>query len=226
VGALQEQSVEGDAVKFSVLDCEQRSADWYAARAGRLTGSVAADMLARIKTGEAAARRDLRIQLVCERLTGQPQEDGFQSKEMIRGIELEPVAFGAYEAATGIMVDRSGFISADEIMVGCSLDGHVNDFEGIIELKAPKSATHLRYLRAGVVPPDYLPQLRHNAWVTGAKWADFVSFDDRFPADLQLFRVRMTREQLDIPGYEAEAMKFLAEVEAELLAVQGMRAAA
>lgn len=213
-------------MKFTVLDFDQRTPEWYAARCGRLTGSVAGDMLAKIKTGEAAARRDLRIQLVCERLTGQPQEDGFQSKEMLRGIELEPTAFGAYEAATGIMVDRSGFVSADEYMAGCSLDGHVDDFTGIIELKCPKSATHLRYIRAGVAPADHLPQIRHNLWITGAKWADFVSFDDRFPSDLQLFRVRVTRESADIQGYEAEAMKFLAEVEAELAALNGMRAAA
>jgi predicted phage-related endonuclease len=213
-------------VKVTILDCEQRSEEWYAARSGRLTGSVAGDMLAKIKTGEAAARRDLRVQLVCERLTGQPQEDGFQSKEMIRGIELEPVAFGAYEAETGIMVDRSGFIAADDLMVGCSLDGHVGTFDGIVELKCPKSATHLRYLRGGCVPSDYLPQLRHNVWVTGAQWADFVSFDDRFPEGLQLFRVRMTRAQLLIPEYEAEAMKFLAEVDAEVIAVGSLRRAA
>jgi hypothetical protein len=31
------------------------------------------------------------------------------------------------------------------------------------------------------VPSDYLGQITHNLWITGAQWCDFVSFDDRFP---------------------------------------------
>ena len=43
---------------------EQRSPEWFTVRAGKLTGSAAKDMLAEIKSGEAAARRDLRYKLV------------------------------------------------------------------------------------------------------------------------------------------------------------------
>lgn len=208
--------------RFTVIDAEQRSAEWFAARLGRLTGSRAADMLARIKVGEAAARRDYRLQLVCERLTGQLQEDGFVNAAMQRGIDLEPVAFAAYEGATGQMVSRTGFLAHTAHMAGCSLDGHVGDFEGLIELKCPKSATHLRYLRSGGVPAEHLPQLLHNLWVTGAAWADFVSFDDRFPPNLQLFRVRLERDARAIAEYEAKALAFLAEVELDVAQVRTM----
>jgi hypothetical protein len=208
---------------FTIIDAEQRSAEWFAARLGRLTGSRAADMLATIKSGEAAARRDLRVQLVCERLTGQAQEEPFINAAMQRGIECEPLAFAAYEAVTGALVQRSGFLSHTEHMAGCSLDGHVGDFEGLLEVKCPKSTTHLRYLRGGVVPSDYWPQIAHNMWVTGAQWADFVSFDDRFPPELQLFIVRVERKASDMEDYERKALAFLAEVnrEAEALATIG-----
>ena len=53
------------------IDCEQRSEEWRTLRLGRLTASRAADVLATIKSGEAAARCDYRLQLVVERLTGQ-----------------------------------------------------------------------------------------------------------------------------------------------------------
>jgi hypothetical protein len=202
-------------VSFTVIDAEQRSAEWFAARLGRLTGSRAADMLATIKSGEAAARRDLRVQLVCERLTGQVQEEPFINAAMQRGIDMEPSAFAAYEAVTGALVQRSGFLSHTEHMAGCSLDGHIGDFDGLIELKCPKSTTHLRYLRGGVVPSDYWPQIAHNMWVTGAQWADFVSFDDRFPPELQLFIVRVERKASDMEDYERKALAFLAEVERE-----------
>jgi len=213
-------------MNFTILDCEQRSEMWFAARCGRLTGSQAADMLSRIKTGEAAARRDLRTKLVCERLTGKPQEDDYISKEMQRGIDLEATAFGEYEAITGVIVERTGFLSMNDKMVGCSLDGHVNNFEGIVEFKCPKSATHLKYLRSVGIPSDHYAQCLHNLWVSGAQWCDFVSYDDRFPADLQLHVVRMPRVEKDITAYALAVELFLAEVDAEVLSVQKLRKAA
>jgi hypothetical protein len=214
-------------MKFTIIESDQRSDEWRAARAGRLTGSRASDMLATIRTGEAAARRDLRLQLVCERLTGRPQDDAYINKEMQRGIDMEPVALGEYEIATGLVVRRTGFLRGDDYMVGCSLDGDIDDFNGVLELKCPKSATHLLYIRGGVVPSEHLPQLRHNVWVTGAQWADFVSFDDRFPPELQFFRARVTRDQLKIDEYEKAALAFLEEVERDVISVQTlMRAAA
>lgn len=213
-------------MNFTILDCEQRSEMWFAARCGRLTGSQAADMLARIKTGEAAGRRDLRTKLVCERLTGKPQEDDYISKEMQRGIDLETTAFGEYEAITGVIVERTGFLSMNDKMVGCSLDGHVNNFEGIVEFKCPKSATHLKYLRSVGIPSDHYAQCLHNLWVSGAQWCDFASYDDRFPADLQLHVVRMPRVEKDITAYALAVELFLAEVDAEVLSIQKLRKAA
>jgi hypothetical protein len=203
-----------------VLCAEQRVPEWYQARLGKLTGSVAGDMLARIKTGEAAARRDLRTRLVVERLTGQAQEDGFVSPAMLHGIEMEADAFAAYESATGHLVNRVGFLAHDELEAGCSPDGEIGGYVGIVELKCPKSATHLKYLRAGAVPSDYMPQIVHNLWITGAQWCDFASFDDRFPPSLQLFRVRVERDQTAIDAYEVMVRAFLTEVEKELAELQ------
>ena len=208
---------------FTIVDAEQRSAEWFAARAGLLTGSRACDMLATIKSGEAAARRDYRMQLITERLTGQPQEDGFVNAAMQRGIDLEPKAFAAYEALTGSVAVRTGFLRHNSLMAGCSLDGHVDGFTGIVEIKCPKSATHLKYWRGkSEAPADYLPQITHNLWITGAAWCDFLSFDDRFPEDMQTFLVRVKREDVDIAAYEAKALAFLAEVETEVNAIKTM----
>lgn len=209
-------------MSFTIIDSPQRSDEWFAARLGRLTGSRAADMLATIKSGEAAARRDLRTQLVCERLTGQVQEEPFINVAMQRGIDCEPLAFAAYEAHTGLLVERSGFLAHTTHMAGCSLDGHVSGFGGLIELKCPKSTTHLRYLRGGVVPSDYMPQILHNLWITGAEWADFVSWDDRFPPEFQLFIKRVERNDELMDGYEKKALAFLAEVDAEVNALATM----
>ena len=207
---------------FTIIDAEQRSPEWFAARTGRMTGSCAKDMLATVKSGEAAARRDLRTRLVVERLTGCYQEDTFINADMARGIDKEPDAFAAYEALTGQMVTRSGFLSHNTLMAGCSLDGHVGEFAGILECKCPRSANHLRYLRAGVVPPEHLPQITHNLFVTNASWCDFVSFDDRFPPALQVFRVRVSIDDVDVDAYRLALSLFLSEVDKELTAVKAL----
>jgi predicted phage-related endonuclease len=213
-------------VNFTVIEAEQRTPEWYAARAGRLTGSRACDMLAKIKTGEAAARRDYRVQLSIERLTGTTlDEGGFISKEMQHGIDTEPQALAAYEADTGLLVRKTGFLAHNEFMAGCSLDGDIQNFTGILELKCPKPATHVGYLKSRVIPTDYLAQITHNLWVSGAQWADYVSFDPRLPEGLQYLRIRVTRESVDIPAYEAAALKFLAEVTADVEALNQLRAA-
>lgn len=208
---------------FTIITADQRSPEWFHARLGRLTGSRAADMLATIKSGEAAARRDLRTQLVCERLTASLQEDVFVNAAMQRGIDCEPLAFAAYESLTGNVAERTGFLSHNTLQVGCSLDGHIGAFAGILEAKCPKSATHLGYLRSGKVPATYLPQIVHNLWVSGAGWCDFLSFDDRFPPPLQTFLIRVERNEQEIASYALAAALFLSEVEAEVEAVKGLR---
>ena len=211
---------------MTIHECEQRSEQWYALRAGRVTGSCAADMLATLKgKGEAAARRDLRYRLVVERLTGIPQDDanGYVNAAMQRGIDLEGAAIEAYEAATGALVRRTGFISHDELAAGCSLDGDIDGCTGILEVKCPKSATHLATVRSGEVPSFWMPQIVHNLWVTGAQWCDFVSFDDRFPPELSLIIIRLPRVAADLAAYELVLRQFLAEVDAEFEAVETLR---
>ena len=214
--------------RFTIHNAKQQTPEWFSARAGRATGSKAKDILARNKGyGEAAARRDYRTQLVVERLTGQPIINDYTNADMQRGKDLEPVARGEYEAATGLIARETGFLTMSEHMAGCSLDGDVYDFEGIVELKCPKSATHVRYLQERRLPPEHLAQVVHNMWVSGAKWCDFCSYDDRLPAGLQFFHVRVEYFELEkeMAAYELELKKFMAEVDAEMKALQKLRAA-
>jgi hypothetical protein len=199
--------------RFLLSDHPQGTPEWRAVRAGRATGSRACDVLAKIKTGEAAARRDYRVQLVTERLTGSPQDEGYVSKDMQWGTEQEPYARMAYEEATGEIVQEAGFAYLPDIAAGCSVDGFIGT-EGIFEAKCPKSATHINYLLQAKLPREYVPQVTHNLWITGRAYCDFVSFDPRFPENLRMLRVRVERAELDIEGYETELALFLAQVDA------------
>ena len=191
---------------------QQGTDGWKICRSGRATGSRAKDILAKIKTGEAAARRNYRTQLVTERLTGSPQESGFVSDAMKWGTEQEPHARRAYEAATGLIVNEAGFIYLEEIMTGCSVDGLV-EHDGMAEYKCPNSANHIDWMLAGELPSEHKAQILHNLWVTGREWCDFVSYDPRLPENLQLFIVRYNRIEDEIKAHESEVLRFLSEVD-------------
>jgi putative phage-type endonuclease len=206
-----------------VYDVPQRTPEWFALRAGKLTASRANDMTALLKSQkEAAARRDLRTQLVVERLTGQAAESGYQNDDMLRGIELEPEALAATELLLDTIISPVGFVQHDELLAGASPDGVIGAYDGIVEIKCPKSATHFSYWKAGVVPQDYLFQIVHQLWLTGAPWCEFVSFDPRFPPHLQLFHVRHDRDDAEIDSYELLVRQFLREVDLEVEAMAAL----
>jgi putative phage-type endonuclease len=213
----------GDNVSYRIIDAEQRSAEWFDARLGRLTASDAPKMMATVQKGEAAARRDLRIRLVCERLTGRSAEEPFTNADMERGIALEPQARIAYEFHSGANVKPIGFLQHAEHLAGASPDGIIGTpeaIDGLVEIKCPRSARHLTYLRDGKVPTEHLPQLLHQLWVSGAPYVDFVSFDAAMPERLQLFVVRLEADPAKLADYEKKALAFLAEVETEYRAVK------
>lgn len=202
-------------MSFTVLTCEQKSLEWFAARAGRVTSSNANDMLATIQKGEAAARRNLRARLALERVTGKSLERDFQSQAMKDGIDREAEALAEYEVLTGNLVNRTGFLRHDTLMAGASLDGSMDDFTGIVEAKSPIHATHLEYLRTGKVPLEYMRQITHQLWLTGANWCDWFSFQPDFPATLRVKLVRVNRADVDLKAYELALTLFLSEVQRE-----------
>lgn len=207
---------------MKVIDFPQGSAEWLASRAGKVTASRVADVLAKIKTGEAAARADYKAQIVAEILTGQPQGSTFTNAEMQWGTEQEPFARSAYEVARDTMVDQVGLVIHPRIeRAAASPDGIAGD--GLIEVKCPKTATHLQYLLAGVVPSKYKPQMLWQMACTEKAFCDFVSFDPRMPENLQLFVIRFERDDAEITSMEAEITVFLGEVD-ELVAKLKARA--
>ena len=192
-------------------DCmEQRTEEWFAARLGKVTASRVADVLAKIKSGESASRKNYKMELVVQRLTNKVGES-FTNAAMEWGTEQEPFARMAYEAHTGTFVKEDGFVDHPTIEgFGCSPDGIVG--EGLIEIKCPNTANHIETVLENKAPSKYIPQMQCQMACTGAKWCDFVSFDPRVPEDLQLLVVRVERDQEYIDSREVEVKQFLSEV--------------
>jgi len=198
---------------------DQRTEDWYAARLGKVTASRFRDAIASLKSGAPAqAQRDYLTELVVERLTQQPIQR-FQNAAMNWGTEQEPAARAAYERATGRIVEETGFVAHDTLMAGCSPDGLV-DWDGLIEIKCPfNTANHIETLLNGM-PADHIPQVQGQMWITGREWCDFVSYDPRMPAELQLHVQRIQRDEAFIADLERRVTSFLAEVGTQVEALR------
>lgn len=198
---------------------QQGTPEWFAARAGCVTASRMADVMARTKTGYGAARANYMADLIVERLTGAKTE-GFTSAAMQWGTETEPQARAAYAFMMDADVAEAGFDLHPTIPdLGASPDGYVGN-DGLIEIKCPNTATHLDTLLNDAVPQKYLLQMQTQMACTGRKWCDFVSFDPRLPDEMQLWVKRVPRDADLIAEIEAEAVKFLGELAAKLDALR------
>ena len=195
---------------------DQGSADWKQQRAGHATASRFVDITSVGKTGKPLkARDDYLMELVVERITGEPIES-MSSFAMKWGTDAEPYARASYEAATGQMVREVGFAKHKlHKWVGASSDGLVGA-NGGIEIKSPyNSGVHLNTWAEGM-PESHMQQAQGQMWVLDLEWIDFCSYDPRMQGDashLRLYRQRIMRDQAYIDQLEAQVLDFLAEVE-------------
>jgi putative phage-type endonuclease len=197
---------------MKVIDCEQNSAEWLAARCGSLGASSIADMVAKTRAGWGASRFNLAARIVCERLTGTPQES-YTNAAMQWGHDTEPQARAMYEFMRDVAVQQVGLVLHPSINKShASPDGLVGD-DGLIEIKCPNTATHIETLLSEDVEGKYVKQMQWQMACCGRAWCDFVSFDPRLPAEMQMFVQRVRRDDEFIAELEREARLFLAEID-------------
>ena len=193
---------------------QQGSLEWLYERLGLCTASRFKDAIDTLKNGKSSAKREAyKWELVIERITGQPVQH-YESTAMQHGTENEPMARMAYCSKTGAFVDEVGFYRHSELMAGGSPDGLIDE-DGGIEIKCPfNSANHLQCFLTEM-PEEHIPQVQGLMWLLGRQWWDFISFDHRMPAPMDIYIQRIPRDDkyIDetlVPGIVA----FLDEVQA------------
>lgn len=205
----------------------QGSAEWHKIRLGKVTASRVADVIAKTKTGFSASRTNYMAELIAERLTGTTGER-FTNAAMQWGNDQEDGARQLYAFKHDQDVETVGFVNHPTIdMTGASPDGLVGS-DGLVEIKAPNTATHIDTLISGTIPGKYETQMLWQMACTGRAFCDFVSYDPRLPADMQLFVKRLVRDDERIADLEREVSAFLAETSAKIEALRAavMREAA
>jgi hypothetical protein len=208
---------------------DQRTDEWLQARAGKVTASRFKDVISRTAKGLPTADRTRYLwQIVTERLTGQPVQMP-DAAPLRWGRENEDAARTAYLFTSSAHPTETGFVAHPTLACGASPDGLLSDESdpdgmfGLIEIKCPwSSQVHLETWLNGM-PEDHQAQIQGQMWLTGREWCDFVSFDPRMPADLQLYvqRVKGNPEfqamlEREIIAFSAEADEIVSRLRAKV----------
>lgn len=193
---------------------EQGSDEWKALRCGKVTASRVADILRKGKTGGVSMSRQSYLgELVAERLTGVPHV-GYKSADMEWGNATEEQARDCYAFLRDAEMEAVAFVDHPKIAKSGASPDRLVGADGLLEVKCPKTHTHLDTLLGGAIDPDYLTQMHWQMACTGRLWCDFISFDPRLPDSMRLHVTRVHRNAARIAELEREVAIFQNEVEA------------
>ncbi len=199
---------------MKIIDCEQGTEEWFAARLGKVTASHFADVMAQGRGGSASKTRATYMKKLRIERRYRVREGTFHSKYMDEGWEKEPDARDFYEIIYGAEVKQVGYIEKTED-VGCSPDGLVGA-DGVVEFKCPLLRTHRDYLDADALPSVYRAQVQGQLWVCERQWCDFVSYHpDAITLDgidETLFVVRVERDEAFLTLLSAAVATFVEEL--------------
>lgn len=166
-----------------ISNVEQGSEAWFNLRRGRPTASRFKDIITAAKGDLSKSSRRYMRELVAECFVKDyaKWEGNYWTD---RGTELEPEALAAFSDKTGHDVKRVGFITRDDGVIGCSPDGLVyapteaaDLLIGGVEVKCPRTDTHIEYLESPEILPDqYRQQVHGSLAVTGLPCWHFFSY--------------------------------------------------
>lgn len=201
---------------MQIIECEQGSEEWFAARLGIPTASMFATVMAKGRDGgSSVTRKTYLLKLVGEVLTGEPMES-YSNHHMERGKEYEPDARNLYAFMHDCEPQLVGFIRNGQ--KGCSPDSLVGA-NGMVEIKTKLPHLQVDCLLSDRVPPEHKAQCQGALWVAEREWIDFVSYWPGLP----LFVTREHRDEEYIAKLAAAVDEFndeLAHVVARIKALQ------
>lgn len=197
-------------MSMQIIECEQGSPEWFAARAGIVTASEFKTIIGVKKDArEKVTRQTYMMKLAGEIITGEPMEN-YINAHMERGKVMEDEARDLYAFQHDIEPQRVGFIRNGD--VGCSPDSLIGT-KGGLEIKSALAHIQIDRLLKGELPSEHRAQVQGNIWLAEREWWDFASYCPKLP----LLVVRVHRDDGYIATISGAVNEFNAEL-AELVA--------
>lgn len=193
---------------MEVVDCEQGSTEWFAARLGVPTASMFSVLLSGRKDAkDKKTRTTYMMKLAGEIITGEVSE-GYTNVHMERGKVMEDEARALYAFMTDADPVQVGFLK--NFGAGASPDSLIGD-KGGLEIKTALPHIQVERLLSGTLPSEHKAQVQGNMWVSERDWWDFCSYCPKMP----LFKIRVERDE----EYMKEISEGVAEFKKDLAAM-------
>lgn len=194
-----------------IVDVEQGTPEWFAARLGIPTASRFADVLAK---GEGKTRARYLHELAAEALRGAPEPDSYSNAHMERGKEQEDEARQLYAFMTDVDPVRVGFIRNGN--KGASPDSLIGDVGGL-EIKTALGHIQVERLKRGTLPAEHVAQVQGSLWVAERAWWDFCSYSPGLPPLI----IRVERDEPYIAQLGKAVDAFNEELDALVASLRG-----
>lgn len=188
-------------------------ADKEAAKMAGYKAIPRSDIIERALAGEkigdwSQESKDYAFRLAIERISGEPLDEGYQSWQMQRGQEQEPIGRMEYESITGNMVLESGICLTDDGCFGYSTDGFV-ELDGSVEIKSLVGAASIASVWIYQNIACYIDQMQGGLWITGRRWIDFVAYTPQLCSiGKSLYCKRIYRDEEYIEQMETDLIEF------------------
>ena len=152
-----------------IIECDQGSPEWFAARLGLPTDSEFKKVLAQSK--ELRMRTGYMRKLAGEILTGLPAEH-YTNSHMDRGHVQEAEALELYCFVTEAEPQHVGFIRNGD--TGCSPDALLG-WDGAVEIKSALPHIMVEIICADKFPTEHEAQVQGGLWIMERDWCDLVA---------------------------------------------------
>jgi hypothetical protein len=163
---------------IQIIDCDQNSPEWYAARLGIPTASEFHTVMAvGPKGGKSVGRVAYLNKLAGEVLTGDPMTS-YTNEDMERGKIMEDEARDLYTFTAEAPLQRVGFVRNGNC--GCSPDSLVGE-NGGLEIKSAAAHVQIARLLSDELPSEHKAQVYGSMWVCEREWWDFMSYSPKLP---------------------------------------------
>jgi hypothetical protein len=180
------------------------------------------DSLDRALAGErigefSATALNYAFQKAVERICQEPLDDGPVTWQMRHGQKQEPHARAAHEdvlerrggALADMMVLPAGFMTTEDGVFGCSVDGLIGAVGGA-EYKCLSSAASMRPVLMDDDISAFMDQIQGCMWISGRDWWHFGLYVPKLKAaNLQFYMIEVERDDNYIDELEADLLEFV-----------------
>ena len=151
------------------------------------------------KGGSTEVRNQYLMEVVAERMTDIIVPH-YVTEDMQWGIHHQREAITEWEIATGEIAGPEGFFQFPGLDFGGTPDGLIGT-DGVLEVKCPRTATHLGYCSLREIPMNYKWQMCAQLLCSVRTRAVFVSYDPRIldqKARLLIIHFKPDRKMMDV----------------------------